>query len=89
MLSRWYQLVMEKTQRRVSKNDSVLVRRLDALLVHDTSGRRGEISNAALLCAMNVIWEREKCVAGACHAIELPRVVRALLSAKRWGGLLE
>lgn len=74
---------MEKPQRRVSKNDSVLVRRLDAFLVHDTSRRRSEIPHAALLRAMHVIREREERVAGARHAVEPPRVLRALLGAER------
>jgi hypothetical protein len=74
---------MEKPQRRVSENDSVLVRRLDALLVHDTPRRRGEIPNAALLHAMHVIREREERVTRACHAVKPPRVLRALLGAER------
>lgn len=74
---------MEKSQRRVSETDSVLVRRLDAFLVHDASGRRGEIPNAALLRAMHVVREREERIAGTRHAVELPRVVRALLCAER------
>lgn len=80
-------LMMEKPQRRVSKNDSVLVRRLDALLVHDTSRWRGEIPHAALPRAMDVIREREERIARTRYAIEPPRVFRALLGAKRRGYL--
>lgn len=76
-------LMMEKPQRRVSKYDFVLVRRLDALLVHDTSWWRGEIPHAALPRAVDVIREREERIAGTRHAIELPCVFRALLGAKR------
>ena len=78
---------MEKPQRRVSKNDFVLVRRLDALLVHDTSRWRGEIPHAALPRAVDVIREREERIAGTRHAIEPPRVLHALLGAKRRGYL--
>jgi len=42
----------------VNENYSVLVRRLDAFLVHDTSRRRGEIPNTTLR-AMHVVRERE------------------------------
>ena len=81
--------MVEKPQRRVSENDPVLVRRLDTLLVHDASCRRGEVPNATLLRAMHVVRKREKRVAGTCHAVELPRVIRALLSAERRRDLLK
>src|SRR5712675_2276346 len=80
---------MEKPQWRVSENDSVLVRRLDALLVHDASRRRGEVPHATFLRAMHVIREREERVTGTRHAIELPRVVRALLRGERRRDFLE
>ena len=80
---------MEKAQGRVSENDPVLVRRLDAFLVHDASGRRGKVPNAALLRAVHVVRKREERVAGARHAVELPRVVRALLRVERRRDLLE
>ena len=80
---------MEKPQRRVNENDSVLVRCFDAFFVHDTSRRRGEIPNATLLRAMHVVREREKCIAGTRHAVELSRVVRTLLGAERRRDLSE
>ena len=80
---------MEKPQRRVSEKHSVLVRRLDAFLVHDTSGRRSEIPNAALPCAMYVVPKREERIARTRHAVELPRMVRALLCAERRRDRLE
>ena len=83
------QSVMEEPQRRVSENHSVLVRRLDAFLVHDTSGRCREIPNAALPCAMHVVPEREERIARTRHAVELPRVVCALLCAERRRDRLE
>ena len=82
-------LVMEKPQGRVSENYSVLVRRLDAFLVHDASGRRGKVPRAALLRAMHVVREREERITGARHAVELARMIRALLGAKRRRDLLE
>lgn len=81
--------MMEKSQRRVSENDSVLVRGLDALLVHDAPRRRGEIPNTALPRAVHVIWEREEGVARARHAVKPSRVFRALLGAERGRDLPE
>ena len=80
---------MEKPQWRMNENYSVLVRSLDAFFVHDTSGRRGEIPNATLLRAIHVVREREKRIARTCHTVELPRVVRTLLGAKRRRDLFE
>ncbi len=86
---RWYQSVMEKPQRRVSENNPVLVRRLDAFFVHDTSRRRSKVPNSTLLLAMHIVREREERIAGTRHTVELSRVVRALLCAERRRGLLE
>jgi hypothetical protein len=80
---------MEKPQWRVSENDSVLVCHLDALLVHDASRRCGEVPHATLLHAMHVVREREERITGTGHAVELSRVVRALLHAERRRDLLE
>jgi hypothetical protein len=67
----------------------MLIGCFDALLIHDTSRRRSKVPNPALPRAMHVIREREKCIAGAGHPIELPRVVRTLLRTEwRWN-LLE
>ena len=80
---------MEKSQRGVNEDYSVLVRRLDAFLVHDTSRRRGEIPNTTPLRAMHVVWEREKRIARTRHTVELSRVVRTLLGAEGRRDLLE
>lgn len=89
VFERQCRLVVEKPQRRVNENYSVLVRRLDAFLVHDTSRRRGEIPNTTLLRAMHVVREREKRIARTRHTVELSRVVRTLLRAERRRDLLE
>jgi hypothetical protein len=86
---RWYKLVMEKPQWHVSENYPVLVRRLDAFFVHDTSRWRSKVPNATLLHAMHVVREREERIAGARHTVELSRVIRALLCAERRRDLLE
>lgn len=83
------QLVMEKPQRRVNENYSVLVRRLDAFLVHNTSRRRCEIPNTTLLHAMHVVREREKRIARTRHTVELSSVVHTLLGAERRRDLSE
>ena len=80
---------MEKPQRRMSKNDSMLIRRLDALLVHDASRGCSEVPNATLPCAVHVVREREEGIARARHPIELLRVVCALLGAEWRRDLLE
>ena len=80
---------MEKSQRRVNKNYFVLVRRLDAFFVHDTSRRRGEIPNTTFLRAVHVVREREKRIARTRHTVELSRVVRTLLGAEGRRNLLE
>lgn len=80
---------MEKPQRRVNENYSVLVRRLDAFLVHHTSRRRGEITNTTLLRAVHVVREREKRIARTRHTVELSRVVRTFLGAERRRDLFE
>lgn len=74
---------MEKPQRRVNENYAVLVRSLDAFLVHNTSRRRCKIPNTTLLHAMHIVREREKRIARARHAVELSSVVRTLLGAER------
>ncbi len=86
---RWYQSVMEKPQRRVSENNPVLVRRLDAFFVHDTSRRRSKVPNSTLLLAMHIVREREERIAGTRHTVELSRVIRALLCTERRRDLLE
>ena len=80
---------MEKPQRRVNENYPMLVRRLDALLVHDTSRGRGEIPNTTLLCAMHVVREREKRITRTRHTVELSRMVRTFLCAERRRDLFE
>jgi hypothetical protein len=65
-----------------------LIRCLDALLVHDASRGSSEVPNPTLPRAVHIIREREG-VAGACHPIELLRVVHALLGAEWRRDLLE
>ena len=89
VFERQCRLVVEKPQRRVNENYSVLVHRLDAFLIHDTSRRRSEIPNTALLRAMHVVREREKRIARTRHTVELSHVVRTLLGAERRRDLLE
>jgi hypothetical protein len=81
--------VVEKPQQRVNENYSVLIRRLDAFLVHDTSRRRCEIPNTTFLRAMHVVREREKRITRTCYTVELSRVVRTLLGTERRRDLLE
>ena len=79
--------MVEKPQRRVNEDYSVLVRSLDAFLIHHTSRRGGEIPNATLLHAMHVVREWEKRIARTRHTVELPRMIRTLLGAERWRDL--
>ena len=80
---------MEQPQWCVSENDPVLIGRFDTLFVHDTPGGRSEIPNATLARAVHVVWEREEGVAGAGHAVKLPRVLCALLRTERRRDLVE
>ena len=73
----------------MSENNPVLICRFDTLFVHDAPRGRSEIPNATLPRAMHVVWEWEEGVAGAGHAIELPRVVCTLLGAERRRDLVE
>ena len=80
---------MEQPQRRLSENNPMLVCRFDAFIVHDTPQWRSEIPHAAPTRAVHVVWEWEESIAGAGHAVQLPRVLRAFLVAERRGDLVE
>ena len=78
-------LVMEQPQRRPAHHHPIPVRRLDALRVHHTATRRGEIRDAALARAVHVVGEGEEGVGGAGDAGELRRP-RLLIRLGEEGG---
>ena len=67
----------------------MLVCRFDTLFVHDTARRCSEIPHPALTRAMDVVREREEGIAGAGHAVQLPRMFRAFLGTERCRDFVE
>ncbi len=80
---------MEQPQRCVSESNPVLICRFYTFFVHDTPGRRSEIPNATLTCAMHVVREWGEGVARAGHTIKVLSVLCALLGTERRGDLVE
>ena len=80
---------MEQPQVGVSKNDSMLVRSFDTLLVHHASARSSKVANAALARSVHIIREGKECITRACNSIELLGVRGALFGSKRRRDALE
>lgn len=81
--------MVEQPQVGVCENDVVLIRRLDALLVHDASAGCSKVLDAATERPVDVVGEGEERVARARDAAELLRVRGLLLGRKRLRHALE
>ena len=73
----------------MSEHNPMLVCRFDTLFVHDTTRRRSQIPHPTLTRTMDVIREWEEGIAGAGHAVQLPRMFRAFLCTERRRYLVE
>jgi len=81
--------MVEQSQRGVRKHHPMLVRRLDALLIHDTSARSGQIFHTTLPRPMHVIWEWEESITRACGLIQLLSPFLLLFIIQRFWDLFE
>lgn len=82
-------LVVEQPKVGVSEDHFMLVRSLDAFLIHHASTRCRKIPYTALPCSVHVIREREERIARARDTIELLRVSDTLFRRKRLRKTLE
>jgi hypothetical protein len=80
---------MEQPQRRMRKHNLMLIRRLDALLIHNTPTRRRKVPHPALPCTMHIIREREERIARTRNPIQLTRPLPLFLLLQRWHLALE
>ncbi len=62
--------MVEEPQRSVRKDHSMLIGSLDALLVHNASAGRGQVTHAALPRTVYVVGEREESITGTRHAVK-------------------
>ena len=82
-------LMVEQPQRGVHKHHPMFVRSLDALIIHDTSTRRRQISDSTFPRPMHIIREREESIARTAHTIQLTRPLRSLLCSQWFGNGIE
>ena len=80
-------LVVEEAHAGKAHRYAILIAALDNYVVTDRSAGLCDVLNAALLCALDVIAEREECIRAECHAVDGVEV-GALLLAGKGSGLL-
>ena len=86
MISPFYPniLMMEQAHARERHDHIVFIARLDHEIVADGTARLGYIGNAALFSALDIVGEREKCVAAQRHARDLGQIRFLLFFRKRF-----
>ena len=82
-------LVVEEPQRGVAKHHIMLIRRFNALFIHNTSTGCSEVSDTTLPCTMNIVREREERITGTRHAIEFCRELPPFFIRQRCRHFLE
>ena len=77
--------MVEQTDARECHGDAILVARIDDVVVADRAARLRNKFYAALVCALNVVAEREKRVAAHGNALKRRKPSRFLLAGEQIG----